>query len=79
LEFPKDQFWGLFSEYIHINDLPLRMNSVSELLLFADDTSFIISSRNFEENYVFLGYYTAGSGNFEDYCSLSNSVLSHLI
>jgi len=55
------------------------MNSVSEPILFADDTSVIISSRNLEENYIFLGYYTAGSGNLENYCSLSNLVLSHLI
>jgi hypothetical protein len=59
---------------IYINDLSLRINSVLEPILFADDTSVIISSRNFED-YTFLGYYTAGSGNFEDYCSLSNLVL----
>jgi hypothetical protein len=33
---------------IYINDLPLRINSLSELILFADDTSVIISNRNFE-------------------------------
>jgi hypothetical protein len=49
---------------------------VSESILFADDTSVIISSRNFEENYALLGYYAASSGNFED---LLNLVLSHLI
>jgi len=32
---------------ICIIDLPLRINSVSEPILFADDTSVIISSRNF--------------------------------
>jgi len=31
---------------IHINHLPLRKNSVSEPLLFPDDISVIISSRN---------------------------------
>jgi hypothetical protein len=46
----------------HINDLPLRINSVSDPILFADDTSVIITSRN-----------------FEDFCSVSNSVLSHMI
>jgi hypothetical protein len=34
---------------IFINDLPLRKNSVSEPILFADDTSVIISSRNLED------------------------------
>ena len=34
---------------IYINDLPLRINSVSEPVLFADDTSVIISSRNVED------------------------------
>jgi len=47
---------------IYINDLPLRVNYVSEPTLFADDTSVIISSRN-----------------FEDFCSVSNTVLSLMI
>ena len=47
---------------IYINDLPLRTNSVSEPVLFADDTSVITSSKN-----------------FEDFCSLSSVVLSHMI
>jgi hypothetical protein len=34
---------------IYINDLPLRINSLSEPILFADDTSVIISNRNFED------------------------------
>jgi hypothetical protein len=34
---------------IHVNVLPLRINSASEPILFADYTSFIITSRNFEE------------------------------
>jgi hypothetical protein len=34
---------------IHKNDLPLRINSVSQPTLFADDTSVIISSRNFKD------------------------------
>jgi hypothetical protein len=38
--------------------LPLRINSLSE---FADDTSVIISNRN-----------------FEDFCTVSNSDLSHM-
>jgi hypothetical protein len=35
--------------YVHncINDLPLRINYVSEPILFTDDTSVIILSRNF--------------------------------
>jgi len=47
---------------IYINDLPLRINAVSEPILFADDTSVLISSRN-----------------FEDFCSVLNLVLSHII
>jgi hypothetical protein len=34
---------------IYINDLPLRINSLPEPVLFAGDTSVIISSKNFEE------------------------------
>jgi hypothetical protein len=34
---------------IYINDLPVRINSLSETILFADDTSVIISNRNFED------------------------------
>ena len=47
---------------IYINYLPLRINSVSEPILFADYTSVIISNIN-----------------FEDFCSVSNLVLSHMI
>ena len=35
---------------IYTNDLPLRIHSVPEPILFADDTSVIISSRNFEDH-----------------------------
>ena len=47
---------------LYIYDLPLRINSVPEPVLFVDDTSVIISSRN-----------------FEDFSSVSNLVLSHMI
>jgi len=33
---------------MYINDLPLRINSVTEPILFADYTSVTISSRNFK-------------------------------
>ena len=33
---------------IYMNDLPLRINSVSEPILVADDTSVLIWSRNYE-------------------------------
>jgi hypothetical protein len=36
---------------IYVNDLPLRINSVSEPILIADYTSVIISNRNFEDFY----------------------------
>jgi hypothetical protein len=47
---------------IHINSLPLRTNSVSEPVLFAEYTTVIILSIN-----------------FEDFCSVSNIVLSRMI
>jgi hypothetical protein len=50
----------LFIRYI--NDLPLRINSISETVLFHSDTSVLISNRN-----------------FEDFCSVSNLVPSHMI
>jgi hypothetical protein len=43
MEFPKD----LLSK-IHTNDLPLTIRSISKPVVFADDTSIVISSRNFE-------------------------------
>jgi hypothetical protein len=46
---------------IYIDDLPLGINSVSESVLFAGDSSVIISSKN-----------------VEDFCSMSNLVLSHM-
>jgi len=50
MKFPKDQFWGLpCSLYIYINDLPLRINSVSEPVLFVGDTGIKISRRNLKD------------------------------
>ena len=34
---------------VYVNDLSLRLKSVSDPVLFADDTSVIISSRNVED------------------------------
>jgi len=34
---------------IYISELPLRINSVSESILYANDTRVIISSRNLED------------------------------
>jgi len=36
---------------IYINNLPLTINSIPQPVLYADDTSVIISSRNFEDFY----------------------------
>jgi len=47
MEFPKD-ILGSVVFIIYINGLLMKINSVSEPVLFADDTSVIISSRNFE-------------------------------
>jgi len=42
--------------------VPLRINSASEPILFAGDTSVLISSKN-----------------FEDFCSVLNLIVSHMI
>jgi hypothetical protein len=60
MEFPRINSKASVVHYI--NDIPLRTNYASELILFADDIRVIISSRNFEE-----------------FWSVSNLVLSHMI
>jgi hypothetical protein len=48
MEFSRGQF-GAFAFYkICINDLPPTINTLSKLILYADDTSVIISSKNFD-------------------------------
>jgi hypothetical protein len=47
LQVPQESFIGSVLFILYINDLPLRINSVSELILFADGTSIIISSEHF--------------------------------
>jgi hypothetical protein len=59
---PQGSIQGPLLFVIYKNDLPLRINAIVEPILFADDTSFTISSRN-----------------FEDFCSVSNLVLSLMI
>jgi len=48
--FPKGSIIGLVLFITYINDLYLRIHSVSQPILFADNGSVIISGRNFEDN-----------------------------
>jgi hypothetical protein len=47
MEFPRGELRPLlFVSYTYINDLPTALNTSSIALIFADDTSVIISSKN---------------------------------
>ena len=59
---PHTSILGSLLFITYTNDLLLRINSASEPILYADDTSVIISSRN-----------------IEDFHSMSNFDLSHMI
>jgi len=48
-EVPRRSIPGPLLFIIHINDLSMRINDLSEPILFADGTSVIISSGNFED------------------------------
>jgi hypothetical protein len=47
VEFPKGAVLGCLLFIIYINDLPPRIRPLSEPVVFADDTSAIISNQMF--------------------------------
>jgi hypothetical protein len=58
---PKGSILGPLLYIIYISVLPPIINNLSKPTIFADDTSVIISSKN-----------------FDDFCTISNTVLSHM-
>jgi hypothetical protein len=58
-EVPQGSILGLF--IIYINDLTPTINNLSKPTIFADGTSVLIYSKN-----------------FDDFCTVSNTVLSHM-
>jgi hypothetical protein len=49
MEFPQRSILGPLRFIICINNLPPTMNTLSGTILFADDTSVIISSKNLDD------------------------------
>ena len=46
---PHDLLLGPLPCYIHINDFPTQINSLTVVIMFADDTSILISHTNYDD------------------------------
>ena len=45
-EFHKDQYWDPYFFLIYINDLPASIRKIAKSIIFADDTSIVVTNDN---------------------------------